>query len=76
MKSASGAQFTGTFGYKFNSGGPFIKTLRPGSYERIDEEQYFLLQLNGPATLQSIQDKVRCSVEGTGFGPYTIWQTD
>lgn len=40
--------------------------MRPGSYERIDEEQYFLLQLNGAATLKSIQDNVWCSLEGLG----------
>ncbi len=66
MKSASGTALTGPGAYKFNTGGPFITSLRPGSYERIDEEQYFLLRLNGPATLQSVQDNVWCSVEGLG----------
>ena len=66
IKSASGALFTGASSYKFNSGGPFIQNLRPGTYEKIDEEQYFLLQLNGAATLKSIQDNVWCSVEGLG----------
>ncbi len=66
IKSVSGALLTGASSYKFNSGGPFVKSLRPGSYERIDEEQYFLLQLNGAATLKSIQDNVWCSVEGLG----------
>ncbi|MGB4116012.1 MAG: MG2 domain-containing protein [Polaromonas sp.] len=66
IKSASGSIFTGASSYKFNSGGPFIQNLRPGSYEKIDEEQYFLLQLNGAATLKSIQDNMWCSVEGLG----------
>ncbi|MES2512321.1 MAG: MG2 domain-containing protein [Pseudomonadota bacterium] len=66
MKSASGTAITGPSAYKFNTGGPFISSLRPGSYERIDEEQYFLLRLNGPATLKSVQDNVWCSVEGLG----------
>ena len=66
MKSAAGTALTGPGAYKFNTGGPFITSLRPGSYERIDEEQYFLLRLNGPATLQSVQDNVWCSVEGLG----------
>ena len=66
FKSVSGAILTGASSYKFNSGGPFIKSLRPGSYERIDEEQYFLLQLNGAATIKSIQDHMWCSVEGLG----------
>ena len=66
FKSTSGALFTGASSYKFNSGGPFVQNLRPGSYERIDEEQYFLLQLNGAATLTSIQENVWCSAEGLG----------
>ena len=66
FKSPSGALFTGVSSYKFNSGGPFIQNLRPSSYEKIDEEQYFLLQLNGAATLKSIQDNVWCSVDGLG----------
>ena len=66
FKSASGVLFTGASSYKFNSGGPFVKSLRPGIHERIDEEQYFLLQLNGSATLKSIQDNMWCSVEGLG----------
>ena len=63
FKSAAGALLTGASSYKFNSGGPFIQNLRPSTSQRIDEEQYFLLQLNGSATLKSIQDNVWCSVE-------------
>ncbi len=66
LKSASGALLTVVRSYKFNSGGPFVKSPRPGTYQPIDEEQYFLLQLNGPATLQSVQQHVWCSVEGLG----------
>ena len=43
LKSASSAVFTGPTSYKFNSGGPFVQSLRPGSYEAIDEEQYFAM---------------------------------
>ena len=65
-KSPSGAALTGPSSYKFNSGGPFISSLQPGTYERIDEEQYFLLQLNGQASLKSVQDNVWCQAEGLG----------
>ena len=64
FKSASGAAFTGATSYKFNSGGPFVQSLRPGTYEPIDEEQYFVMQLNGAATLQSVQENVWCVAEG------------
>ncbi|MDB5964144.1 MAG: alpha-2-macroglobulin [Polaromonas sp.] len=66
MKSPSGALLAGATSYKFNSGGPFVVGMRPGSYERIDEEQYFFMRLNGPATLESVQANVWCTVEGLG----------
>ncbi|WP_411884885.1 alpha-2-macroglobulin family protein [Polaromonas sp. YR568] len=66
FKSPKSQPVAGTTSYKFNTGGPFIQNLRPGTYERIDEEQYFLLQLNGAATLQSIRDNVWCNAEGLG----------
>ena len=65
-KTASCAIFTSTSSYNFNSAGSFVKSLRPGTQERIDEEQYFLRQLNGSAALKSIQDNMWCRVEGLG----------
>ena len=64
FKSPSSAILASAISYKFNSGGPFIQNLRPGRYQPIDEEQYFVLELNGPATKDSLLDKVWCSVEG------------
>ncbi len=66
LKSAKGAELTGARSYQFNSGGPFVQSLQPYSGNRIDEEQYFTLRLNGPATLASVQANVWCSVEGLG----------
>ena len=66
FKSGTGAGLTGPSSYTFNTGGPFVQNVRPGSYERIDEEQYFVLQLNGPATLKSVQEHLSCAVEGLG----------
>ena len=40
--------------------------MRLSTGERIVEEQYFLLRLNGAATLKSIQDNVWCAAEGLG----------
>ena len=50
FKSAAGAELTGGKSYQFNSGGPFVQNLRPSTYEQIDEEQFFVLFLNGAAT--------------------------
>ena len=66
LKSASGAIYTGATSYKFSSGGPFVQTLRPSPSAQIDEEQYFVLTLNGAATLASVQQNVWCAAEGLG----------
>ena len=66
FKSASGAALTGAVSYTFNSGGPFVQEVHPGSWEPIDEEQFFVLQLNGAAALASVQQHVWCSAEGVG----------
>lgn len=66
FKSPKGQPMAAATSYKFNTGGPFVQELRPGTYQRIDEEQYFLLQLNGQATLQSIRENVWCNAEGLG----------
>ena len=66
FKSAAGAELTGVKSYQFNSGGPFVQNLRPSPYEQIDEEQFFVLFLNGAATTASVQANVWCTAEGVG----------
>ena len=43
-----------------------MRSIRPYPGSRIDEEQFFILQLNGPATLASVQANVWCAVDGLG----------
>ncbi len=64
--STSSPGITSSSSYKFNTGGPFVRNVQPGSYQRIDEEQFFVLRLNGPATLASVQANVWCSIDGLG----------
>ncbi|MEO7392409.1 MAG: MG2 domain-containing protein [Ramlibacter sp.] len=66
FKSPKGAELSVGNGFRFNTGGPFVQQIQPGVYQRIDEEQFFLLQLNGPATPQSVRENVWCSIEGLG----------
>ena len=66
FKSAKGIELTGNTRFRFNTGGPFVQSIRPDVNARIDEEQFFTLQLNGPATLASVQANVWCAVEGLG----------
>jgi uncharacterized protein YfaS (alpha-2-macroglobulin family) len=68
FKDAKGQPLTGRTAYQFNTGGPFVEEIHPNpDYGNdIDEEQYFLLQLNGPATLASLQKNLWCAVDGLG----------
>ena len=40
--------------------------IRPGTHEAIDEEQFFVLQLNGPASVASLQEHMWCLADGVG----------
>jgi len=66
FKSPSGDLLKSASSYQFNSGGPFVVNVRPGTYQPIDEEQHFVLQLNGAATPESVLAHVWCAVEGVG----------
>ena len=66
FKSASGQPLAPATSYKFNSGGPFVVNTRPGTYQTIDEEQFFVLQFNGAATAASVLQNVWCAVDGLG----------
>nr|WP_233168297.1 MG2 domain-containing protein [Xylophilus sp. ASV27] len=64
--SASSPGSALAYSYQFSSGGPFVLSVRPGTWQRIEEDQFFVLQLNGPASLDSVREHVWCSVEGLG----------
>ena len=66
FKAASGAALTGTASYQFNTGGPFVQRVWPGTYQRIDEEQFFVLGFNGAATSDSVAQHVWCEPEDLG----------
>lgn len=66
FKSPSGTVLKGTENYQFNTGGPFVRRLQPGSWSPIDEEQFFVLELNGPATLESVRANVWCALADVG----------
>lgn len=65
FKSPAGSPLTGPERYQFNSGGPFIRNWQP-SYGKIDEQQLFMLELNGAATLQSVQENLWCAAGDIG----------
>ncbi|TPG22190.1 alpha-2-macroglobulin family protein [Variovorax guangxiensis] len=65
FKPASGGDWTGPERYAFSTGGPFVRNVQP-SYGKIDEQQSFVMEFNGPATLASVRDNVWCAADGVG----------
>ncbi|HEY3636223.1 MAG TPA: hypothetical protein VGK95_14330, partial [Caldimonas sp.] len=43
------AALTGTTRFSFSTGGPAVVAIQPGGGNEIEEDQHFLLRLNGPA---------------------------
>jgi hypothetical protein len=66
FKPSAGGELTGPERYQFNTGGPFVRSYMPGSYSRIDEQQMFVLELNGAATLDSVRQNIWCAADGVG----------
>ena len=66
LRSLAGAALSGNARFRFSSGGPFVQRILPYAGSRIDEEQHFILRLNGPATPESIRANVWCGMRGIG----------
>jgi uncharacterized protein YfaS (alpha-2-macroglobulin family) len=65
LKSAAGNALSGPREYRFETGGPFVLNVKP-SYEDIEEDQIFVLRLNGPATDASALQNIWCESNGLG----------
>jgi hypothetical protein len=66
FKSPSGEALTGASSYRFNTGGPFVQRIWPDTYQPIEEEQTFVLRLNGAATPESARAHIACVADGLG----------
>ena len=66
LKSAKGSEWSGSSQFKFSTGGPVVLDIRPYQGSHIDEEQYFVLRLNGAASAASVLANVWCTAEGIG----------
>ncbi|MGN1055598.1 MAG: alpha-2-macroglobulin family protein [Comamonas sp.] len=66
FKLPSGQALQGSRSYAFEVAGPSVLEVWPASYEAIDEEQSFVLGLNGLATPGSVAEHVHCSASDIG----------
>lgn len=65
LKSDAGNAVTGKRSFAFETGGPFVTRVIPGGGE-IEEDQAFVLRLNGPATEPSVLANVWCESNALG----------
>jgi len=65
VAAASSLELTGRTRFTFQTGGPVVRSTWPYGGQ-VDEQQFFVLRLNGPATLDSVRANVWCAVEGIG----------
>ena len=66
FKSPKGADISGKTRFSFSTGGPFVQDVQPYAGDTIDENQHFLLRLNGPAAPESVAANTWCVAEGLG----------
>ena len=64
--AAAAAPLTGPKEFSFSTGGPAIVSMQPGDGAEIEEDQHFLIRLNGPAVEATVLANARCEVEGIG----------
>ncbi|MBV9889267.1 MAG: alpha-2-macroglobulin, partial [Rhizobacter sp.] len=62
----SATAVTGTTRFAFSTGGPAVIAVQPAGGSEIDEDQHFLLRLNGAAVETSVAANAWCEVEGIG----------
>ena len=61
-----GGPIVGANRFSFSAGAPTVISVRPFGGARIEEDQHFLLRLNGAAELASVLASVWCEVQGLG----------
>ena len=66
FQAPQGNTLDATARWRFATGGPFVRGTRPYQGAEVEEEQAFVLLLNGPATPQSVREQVWCAVDGLG----------
>ena len=66
LQSKAGVVFSGPTQYRFNTGAPVVKSVRPYEAEPIDESQYFVLRYSGPVALANVQANTWCTTAGVG----------
>ncbi|HEY1726698.1 MAG TPA: MG2 domain-containing protein [Steroidobacteraceae bacterium] len=69
LRSAAGSNVAGRSEFVFDTGGPAVVASLPNDgWSEIDEEQVFLLRLDAPADVGSIESHSYCAIDGLAEG--------
>jgi hypothetical protein len=67
LETIAGRRVTGTRSFTIDSGGPYPRAVLPReSWDGIEEEQAFIVAVNGPVDRASIARGAYCAVDGVG----------
>lgn len=66
FKSPANAQLKGAASYQFEVAGPRVRSISPGTYRSIDEDQIFALHLNSPVQRTSLLEFGYCRTKDVG----------
>jgi len=67
LEALAGAKVTGTRSFTIDSGGPYPRAVLPrDSWDGIEEDQTFIVAVNGPVDRASIARGAYCAVDGIG----------
>lgn len=66
FRSPSGQPIAGAASYRFDTGGPAVRRVRPSRWQDVEEEQAFVLEFTAPATPASVQAHVWCKPQDVG----------
>ena len=61
-----GGPLAGSTEFVFSTGAPVVLSAQPWPGQRIEEDQHFLLRLNGAPNLATVKTAAWCEVEGLG----------
>lgn len=66
LKSANGEAVSGQDSFAFFAPGPWPRSITPRAGGNIEEDQGFLVELNGPVRRDSVEKNVWCEADGVG----------
>ena len=66
LRARLAPRVSGPTEFSFSTGGPAVVSMQPGDGGEIEEDQHFLLRLNGAAVEATVAANAWCEVEGIG----------